>query len=100
MLYLDVVAVLSAKPGSESILRQALADLVGPTRAEPGCISYELFASATDAAVFITVEKWRSQDDLDAHMQTDHIQKALTTVGDAFGAAPAIHPLSPVDSPG
>ena len=34
---LNVVAVLKAKPGSESALRDALTSLVEPTRAEPGC---------------------------------------------------------------
>ena len=94
---LDVVAVLTAKPGSESVVRQALEDLVPPTREEDGCVSYSLYASAADSAVFITVEKWRSQADLDAHMQTPHIQAALAAAGDAFGATPAIHPLTPID---
>jgi len=67
---LNVVAVLKAKAGSEAVLQEALAGLVAPTRAEDGCIGYELFRSASDASTFITIERWRSQDDLDAHMQT------------------------------
>jgi quinol monooxygenase YgiN len=95
---LNVVAVLTAKPGSESIVAQALTDLVAPTRAEAGCISYDLYASAADPTVFITVEKWQSQADLDQHMQTAHIATALATAGDHFGAAPAIHPLAAIDA--
>lgn len=93
---LYVVAVLKARPGSEAVLRDALAELVTPTRAEDGCISYELFRSASDTSTFITVEKWRSQDDLDAHMQTAHIARALHTAGEALEGGPAIHPLTPV----
>lgn len=93
---LNVVAVLTAKPGSESAMRDALESLVAPTRAEEGCISYDLYTSAIDAATFITVETWRGQDDLDAHMQTTHIQEALAAASDAFSAAPAIHPLVPL----
>jgi len=76
---LNVVAVLKAKAGSEAILQKALTSLVKPTRAEEGCISYELFQSAADATTFITVERWQSQSDLDAHMKTPHIGQALSS---------------------
>ena len=95
---LDVVAVLTAKPGSEDIVRDALTELVEPTRAESGCISYDLFASNVDSTVFITVEKWTSQTDLDAHLTTPHVAKALGTAGEHLAVPPAIHPLSPVGS--
>lgn len=93
---LNVVAVLKAKAGSEAVLQEALAGLVAPTRAEDGCIGYELFRSASDASTFITIERWRSQDDLDAHMQTAHIAQALQSAGDAIDGGPAIHALTPV----
>jgi quinol monooxygenase YgiN len=93
---LNVVAVLTAKPGSEDVLERALNKLVEPTRAEAGCISYELYRSAADPATFVTVELWKSQADLDAHMQTPHIEQALSVAADALASAPAIHPLQPV----
>jgi quinol monooxygenase YgiN len=95
---LNVVALITAKPGSEDVLEHALTSLVEPTRAEPGCISYDLYRSAVDPATFITVELWKDQADLDAHMQTPHIAAALSAAEDAFAAAPAIHPLSPISS--
>lgn len=93
---LNVVAVLKAKPGSEAVLQAALAELVQPTRAESGCLSYELFSSLSDPTTFVTVERWRGQDDLDAHMQTPHIAAALQAAGDALDGGPSIHPLAPV----
>ncbi len=93
---LNVVAVLTAKPGSEAVLEDALNSLVEPTRAEPGCLGYELYRSVVDPHTFVTVELWKSQADLDAHMQTPHIQAALGAAADAFAAPPAIHPLAPV----
>jgi quinol monooxygenase YgiN len=65
------------------------------TLAEEGCLSYRLFTSAVDPATFVTIEKWRSQSDLDQHMQTPHIQQALAVAGEHFRAAPSIHPLQP-----
>ncbi len=93
---LTVVAVLKAKPGSESVLQDALSALVTPTLAEEGCLGYELSQSIADPTTFITIETWRSQSDLDAHMQTPHIAQALAAAGDAFDGAPAIHPLAPI----
>jgi quinol monooxygenase YgiN len=96
MADLDVVAVLTAKPGSEQLVGEALAALIEPTRGEEGNISYHLFASEADPAVFVTIEKWRSQDDLDAHMQTEHIKQTLAVAGEHLAGAPAIHPLRPL----
>lgn len=95
MADLPVVAVITAKPGSEKQVEEALNALIEPTRAEPGCVSYNLFVSAADPATFITVETWRSQADLDAHLQSAHVQGALGAAGEHLAQAPGIHPLSP-----
>src|ERR1035437_2874258 len=87
MADLQVVAVLTAKPVSEKLVGDALAALVEPTRAEAGCTSYDLFASVIDPVTFVTIETWRSQDDLDAHMQTTHVQQALAAAGDHLARA-------------
>lgn len=96
MADLKVVAVIVAKPGSEDIVRGALADLVEPTREEAGCVSYELYSSAASADTFITVEVWNSQADLEAHMQTPHIARTFEVAGEHLASAPSIHPLAPV----
>ena len=62
----------------------------------PAALSYELFSSLADPTTFITVERWRGQDDLNAHMQTPHIAAALQAAGDVLDGGPAIHPLAPV----
>lgn len=99
MADLQVVAVLVATEGSEDVVRGALAELVAPTRAEEGCLSYELYASAADPRTFITVEHWRDQAAVDAHLQTPHIATAFQVAGDHLAAAPGIHPLVPVTNP-
>jgi quinol monooxygenase YgiN len=93
---LQVVATITAKPGSEEIVRDALTELVNGTRTEEGCLVYELFQSAADPTVFVTVETWREQSDLDAHLQTPHLQQAFAIAGEHLAGAPAIHPLNPV----
>ncbi len=89
----DVVAVITAKPGSEAIVEKALRALVGASRGDHGCISYELFASDSTPGTFVTIEKWQSQEDVDAHMASPHIAEVITTAGDHFEGFPAIHTL-------
>jgi|ERR1700712_4753582 quinol monooxygenase YgiN len=96
MADLSVVAVLVAREGSEDVVRTALSDLVAPTRGEEGCLAYALFESAATPGTFVTQERWRGQADLDAHLQTAHVQQALAVAGEALAGAPGIHPLVPV----
>jgi quinol monooxygenase YgiN len=93
---LQVVATIQVKAGSEDVVRDALTELVDGTRTEEGCILYELFQSGADPTVFVTVETWRGQEDLDAHLKTPHLQKAFATAGEHLAAPPAVHPLQPV----
>jgi quinol monooxygenase YgiN len=94
----NVVAVITARPGSEDAVRDAMRALVGPTRAEEGCLSYDLSESSSAPGTFVTLEEWRDPADLDQHMQTEHIQAALGTLGEALAVPPAIHPLTPLDA--
>ena len=96
MANLEVVAVLTAKPGSEQLIKEALSALVESTRAEDGCVAYHLFASQADPAVFVTVEEWTSQQALDAHLKGPGVQGALAAATEHFAAPPAIHPLAPI----
>ena len=96
MSELRVVAQIVAKPGSEEIIRTALAALVAASRSDAGCISYELFDSMIEPGTFFTIENWASQADVDAHMSAPHVAAAFAAAGDHVAAAPAIHPLTPV----
>ncbi len=95
---INVVAILVAKPGSETIVSDALQALVEPTRAEPGCVSYDLYMSKVDPQTFITIEMWDNEAALDTHMGTPHIAKALMIAGEHLAVPPQIHPLLPFDN--
>lgn len=85
-----VVARIKAKPETVDRLGSLLASLVAPTRKEAGCIAYELLQSEADPTDFTFVEEWTSGSALDAHMQTDHISKALSMIPDLTAAPPDI----------
>ena len=71
---LTVVARVRAKTGQEARLRQELQRLVAPTRAEAGCIRYDLHESTTEHGWFLLYETWKSEADLDAHFQTPYLK--------------------------
>jgi quinol monooxygenase YgiN len=96
-LSIHVVAVITAKPGSEDAVRAAMQGLVAPTRDEEGCLSYSLSESASAPGTFVTIEEWSDPSDLDKHMETEHIKGALGVLGSELAMAPAIHPLTPLD---
>ena len=73
---LTVIAKFQAKPGMEEQYKEELRGMVAPSRAEAGCLNYDVFQSNDDPAIFFTYENWTAQDALDAHMQTPYF-KAL-----------------------
>ncbi|MBT0566127.1 putative quinol monooxygenase [Williamsia sp. CHRR-6] len=93
MSELHVVATIAVKPGTEAEVGAALRTLVTATQAEEGCNYYEAFESASTPGTFVTVERWRSQADLDAHMASPHVAAALGGQEANFVEV-KIHPLT------
>jgi quinol monooxygenase YgiN len=90
MCEVTVLAHFRAKPGQEARLLQELKRLPEPTRAEAGCITYELHESQSDPAVFVFYENWASQAALDAHFETPHLQALLKLVPELVEGSPEI----------
>jgi quinol monooxygenase YgiN len=70
---LTVIAKVRAKPGRERDVERELRALVAPTRAEKGCINYDLHVSHQDARVFMFHENWTDRTALDAHAASPHM---------------------------
>ena len=68
-----VVARLVIKPGTAPLLLEAARRCVAETRNEPGCLSYDLFASVTDPDNLTFVERWENRDALSAHARSQHV---------------------------
>ena len=96
MSELSVVAIITAQHGKADIVREALSALVAPSRDEEGCLEYDLFESDI-ADTFVTVEKWRGPEDLQAHMASPHIAQTFAVAGEALAGAPVIHSLRRVE---
>lgn len=96
MTVLNTVALIRAKDGSEGVVSAALTELQTHTRAEEGCLRYDLFQSVAAPGTFVTVEEWTDQGALDQHLTSPHIAAALTAVDGALSGPPEIHPLQDV----
>lgn len=69
-----VIAKIRARPGREDEVRQELLKLVEPTRAEDGCLNYDLHVSDSDPCVFVFYENWTSREALDRHAKSPHLK--------------------------
>lgn len=79
-----VVARIRAKLGKEDALKPLLIGMLSPTRAEQGCINYDLHQSADDKTLFLYYENWESLDDLKAHSGSAHIKAFREKAADLF----------------
>ena len=89
-------ATLIARPDTVDAVRDALAALVAPSRAEDGCEHYQLFQSTDEPTRFQTVERWASPEAIQSHMASDHVQAAFGAAGALLGAEPVIQSFEPV----
>ncbi len=81
MSQVTVIAVIRALPGNEAAVRTSLVQLVAPTRAEAGCLNYDLHVDIEDPNRFVFNENWESQEHLDRHLQTEHIAANRERIG-------------------
>lgn len=82
-----VVVRIKAKPGMESLVKQELFGLLAPTRAEAGCINFDMHQAPNDPSLFLFHENWTSEGALNRHFQTEHILRWIEKA-DALLAAP------------
>ena len=78
---LTVIAHIHAKAGQEAKVQEALLNLIAPTRAEAGCINYDLHVSHNDPTQFVFYENWMSESHLEAHANSAHL-RAFRKVAD------------------
>ncbi len=98
MSELHTVATIPIKPEAADEMRGVLAGLAAQTRSEDGCLAYDLYESAVEPGYFITIERWRGQDELDAHLAAPAVKEALASAADKLAGEVSVHPLRPVNS--
>jgi len=75
-----VFARLHARPGRQAEVEQAMFEVQGPTREEPGCILYGAFRSVRDSDEFYIHTCWRNLAAFERHAILPHTVRFVETV--------------------
>lgn len=73
MTQLTIVANIHANPNQIELVKSELEKLVPITRAEKGCINYDLHRDNSDPAHFMFYENWESRELWQIHMNAPHL---------------------------
>ena len=70
-----LIVAMRARAGREKELEKELRALVAATRAERGCLAYDLHASSDVPGLFLLREIWMSMKHHQKHWETEHMKK-------------------------
>jgi len=75
--WIAAVTRIHGLPGRADDLKQHLLSLSAPTRAEPGCVTYDLYQDPAAPHEFLRFETWTSREALEAHKQTPPLRASF-----------------------
>lgn len=79
---LTLIATITALPGQSAAVTEGLRRLVTASRAEPGCLQYDLHQHQTHPEQFVMIEQWRDAQALNEHRNTSHFQHFTHAFGE------------------
>lgn len=94
---LALVVEFRAAPGRLDDLRSALLDLTVATRAEDGCLRYDLHEDADDADVLAFYEVWATSAAHAAHDATEHVRSFVARIPELTAEAPRTRRLRRIE---
>ena len=92
-----IFATLKPQSGKEAGAKTFLQGMCAPSRAEEGCIFYNLYSSQEDSGTFHFFECWRNQSALDAHREMPHYKKFRENLEDLMEGPPKAQILQAVN---
>jgi quinol monooxygenase YgiN len=87
---LCLTARLKVKADKVDELKNAALAIVEPSRAEEGCVTYNVHQSLEDETVFIWRESWKSKADLDEHFEKDYVKNFFGVANEVAEEPPQI----------
>lgn len=81
---LTIVARIEAKPDQVEFVKSELLKVIPPTRAEAGCLQYDLHQDNDNPAVFLFYENWENRDLWQDHMNSEHLKAYKEAAGEAL----------------
>jgi quinol monooxygenase YgiN len=77
---LYIFALFKAREGQETAVAQTLRDVVGPSRAEAGCLAIAAFRSIRDPRLFWIHSRWIDEAAFEAHAKLPHTVRFVERV--------------------
>ena len=95
---ITVIAHFKANEGSEKELRELLLSLIELSRADKGCITYDLHQAVDDPSLFIFFEIWENKELLGEHSATSHIRQFRSKAKSLLAEPPRVNVLTKISS--
>jgi len=95
---LTVIAHLVAKPGKIEDTKAFLMSLVDKTRAEAGCVNYDLHQDDDNPAEFTFYENWTNRAEWDKHMEMPYLQEFAARKAELFAVEPHIRLMTMIST--
>jgi quinol monooxygenase YgiN len=70
-----VFADTSSSPENAEVFGRVLARFAQACRAEPGCLSYEIFCSVEQPERYVSIERYADAEAFAAHRASDHFRR-------------------------
>ena len=81
--HLTIVADIKAKSDQIDLVKAELLKLIATTRAEEGCINYDLHQDNENPAHVLFYENWESRELWQAHMGNQHLKDYMAATDGA-----------------
>jgi quinol monooxygenase YgiN len=95
---IGVVATLKVQPDKSADFEKVFLDLQNRVKAnEPGCLTYQLTKSRTEAGTYKVLELYATADALKHHGGTDYFKAAGAAMGPFMAGRPDIEYLDAVE---
>jgi quinol monooxygenase YgiN len=82
------MATVRAKPECADPLAEALRQLAAQSLTEPGCLSYAGHRGLDDPTLMVTVEEWRSPEDIQRHFEMPYVKAIMAQAPALLAAEP------------
>ena len=85
-----ITALLTAKPGKTAELEALIRGMIGPCRAEPGNLRWDVWQDRENPARFVLDELYVDDDAVQAHRTSAHFLSYAAKVGDIAERIPVV----------
>jgi quinol monooxygenase YgiN len=91
-----IIARFLARDGHAEAAADLLRGFLAPSRAEDGCLFYDLYRDQDNRNLFVIVDGWRDRAAFDGHAASAHVAATLAALAPHLDGDPVIATLDRV----